>query len=254
MIVAVMQPCYLPWRGYFALMRACDAFVHLDDVPLPRGRSYQTRVALQTAHGRHWLSLPVRRRAGQHIRDARLADDRWRRKHLATLRQHLPGATEIVADLLGRPWTHLCELNIALSERIAGHLSLRPRTFRSSELGAAGRKSDRILALCRALGATGYVTGHGARGYLDHEALERAGIATHYLDYDLAPCPRGPGGPPSDPYLTILDLLEHATQPTRYTGAALVPWREFLASAGPAVSPYLTKHEMTLHGSEPCNP
>lgn len=231
MIVAIMQPCYLPWRGYFALMRACDLFIHLDDVALPTGRSYQTRIALQTDAGRRWLSLPVRRRAGQLIGDATLADDRWRRKHRATLRQHLPQATELVHDLLDRPWTLVAELNIALAERIAAHLDIGCRTARSSSFDVGGHKGDRIHRLCGAVAATTYVTGHGGAGYLDHERLEADGIDTAYLDYDLSPYPRGDAAQPADPYQTVLDLIEHAPEPRTRTTARLIPWRAHLDAA-----------------------
>ena len=230
-----MQPCYLPWRGYFALVRSCELLVHLDDVPLPRGRSYQTRIALQTDRGRLWLSLPVRRRAGQLVRDATLADDRWRRKHRSTLRQHLPAATELIGDLLDRPWTHVADLDIALSERIAGHLTLERRSIRSSSLGVETHKSERILEICRRLGATTYVTGHGGSGYLDHERLEQHGIETRYLDYDLSPYPRR--GAPPDPYQTVLDVIEHAPEPLRHVDARLVPWREHLSTLAGRPSP-----------------
>lgn len=224
-----MQPCYLPWRGYFALLKLADQFIHLDDVQLPEGRSLQTRIAIKSAAGRQWLSLPVERRSGQLINEATFADDRWRRKHLATLRQHLPAAAELVADLYERPWTHLCDLNIDLAQRIALHLGLSTSTRRSSALGVTTTSSQRILELCRRTGARQYLTGHGARNYLDHAAFERAGIDVLYLDYDLSPYPQPHGE--FDPFVTILDLINHVPDPLRHVNARLVHWRDFVAAA-----------------------
>jgi hypothetical protein len=227
MNLAVMQPCYLPWRGYFALMKLADVFVHLDDVPLPQGRSYQTRVGIKTAQGRRWLSVPVARAQNQLILEAQIIDDGWRAKHLRTLRQELPASAPIVADILERPWTHLADLNVALANRIAAALDIRRQCPRSSECHAPDKGWRKILHLCQAFGATRYLTGHGARNYFDHQAFDQAGIEVLYLDYDLCPYPQPHGE--FDPYLTALDALNYATAPAACVGASLVPWRDFLA-------------------------
>jgi hypothetical protein len=227
--VAIMQPCYLPWRGYFALMRIADVFVHLDHVPLPQGRSYQSRIAIKTAGGRQWLSLPILHEHGQRICDVAFADDVWRRKHPLTLRQTYGRAADAVTDIYERSWTHLADLNIALTQRLAHTLDLSRPTLRSSQMNVPGHGSDLILNLCRTLGATRYVTGHGGRNYLDHEAFERHGIQVNYLEYDLSPYPQPHGA--FDPYVTALDVLAHADEPQRYISAALVPWRHFTKQA-----------------------
>src|SRR5687767_4046334 len=87
--LVVSQPMFLPWRGIFEQMRLCDVFVFYDDVQLPLGRSFTTRVQVKTASGPTWLSLPVARsgRGLQSIRDAHLADQSWRARHLGILRQ-----------------------------------------------------------------------------------------------------------------------------------------------------------------------
>jgi hypothetical protein len=227
MKLAVMQPCYLPWRGYFALMQHADVFVHLDDVPLPRGRSYQTRVAIKTAQGRRWLTVPVHRQAHQLIRDVRIVNDGWRHKHLRTLQQEMRQGADLVSDLFAKEWEHIADLNIALANRIAGHLGLAPMTCRSSERQIRDTAWRKIMNLCKFFGATQYITGHGARDYFDHQAFERAGIDVLYLDYDLSPYSQPHG--PFDPYVTVLDMIAHASAPSRRIGAALVPWRDFLA-------------------------
>ena len=73
MIVAINQPCYLPWRGFFALMKAADVFVFYDDVQFTSNtsRSFFARVQLKTAAGRRWLT-----RAGAQERTLRPAHRR----------------------------------------------------------------------------------------------------------------------------------------------------------------------------------
>lgn len=93
--------------------------------------------------------------------------------------------------------------------------------------------TGRLLALCRALGATRYVTGHGALAYLEHETFEAAGIAVEYLDYDLSPYPQQHGA--FEPYVTALDVLANTgAEAAAHVNARAVPWGEMLARGATA--------------------
>jgi hypothetical protein len=238
MIIAINQPCYLPWRGFFALMKAADVFVFYDDVQFTSNtsRSFFARVQLKTAGGRRWLTVPVRKsgRFGQRIDETEVLDDGWPARHSAAIRaafQHAPYASRLeplLATLAGRVWPRLAELTVTTTLQMAEMLGLARRTLRASEMGIGGAGTERVLAVCRALGATGYVTGHGALDYLEHETFDAAGIAVEYMDYDLAPYPQQHGA--FEPYVTALDLLANTgPDAVAHVNAARVPWREMVA-------------------------
>src|SRR5687767_10206684 len=86
MRVAIHQPNYAPWCGYFAKLLHADVFILLDDAQLPLGRSYVSRTRVLGPDGPRWLSVPVLRQSGQAITDVRFADCNWPRQHLGTLR------------------------------------------------------------------------------------------------------------------------------------------------------------------------
>jgi hypothetical protein len=238
-VLAINQPCYLPWRGHFALMKAADVFVFYDDVQFTSNtsRSFFARVQLKTPHGRSWLTVPVRKsgRFGQRIDEVEIADDgRWPARHGAAIREALRPAPfaasvePVLATLAGGAWARLAELTIATTRLMAELLGVRCETLRSSTLGIGGSGSDRVLAVCRALGATRYVTGHGALAYLDHEAFDAAGVAVEYMDYDLSPYPQAHGA--FEPYVTALDLLANTgPDAAAHVNARAVPWREMVA-------------------------
>ena len=239
MVVAINQPCYLPWRGHFALMKTADVFVFYDDVQFTSNtsRSFFARVQLKTAAGRRWLTVPVRKsgRFGQRIDQVAIAEDgRWRARHAAAIREAFRGAPfadsvePVLAALTGASWPRLAELTIATTRLAAELLGVRRDTLRSSALGIEGAGSARVLAICRALGATRYVTGHGALDYLEHEAFEAAGIAVDYMDYDRSPYPQLHGV--FEPYVTALDVLAN-TGPAAadHVGGRTLPWREMVA-------------------------
>jgi hypothetical protein len=244
MVVAINQPCYLPWRGHFALMKAADVFVFYDDVQFTSNtsRSFFARVQLKTALGRRWLTVPVRKsgRFGQRIDEVAIAGDGWASRHCAAIRQALAaapfvaGLEPVLAALAGGAWERLAELTIATTRLMAGLLGIHPETLRSSALGIHGGGSARVLAICQALGARRYLTGHGALAYLDHAAFESAGIAVEYMDYDLGPYPQLHG--PFEPHVTALDLLANTgPEAPAHVSARTVPWREMVARRAAAV-------------------
>ena len=238
--VAVNQPCYLPWRGQFALMKAADVFVFYDDVQFTTTRRFFSRVQLKTAAGRRWLTVPVQKsgRYGQRIDETLIADDAWARRHGAAIREALGRAPfasalePVLALLTDRPWERLAELSIGTTLAMAPLLGATPPTLRSSALGIDGSGTARLLAICRALGATRYLTGHGALGYLEHESFEAAGIAVEYMDYDHAPYPQQHGA--FEPYVTALDLIANTgPEAPAHVNARAVPWREIVARQAP---------------------
>jgi hypothetical protein len=96
------------------------------------------------------------------------------------------------------------------------------------ELCINGSGSQRVLDIVHAVGGTIYITGHGARNYLDHEAFEESGIKVHYMHYERSPYPQLWGE--FTPFLTSLDLLANLGRDGQYQiASASVPWREFLS-------------------------
>lgn len=237
MVVAINQPCYLPWRGHFALIKTADVFVFYDDVQFTSNtaRSFFARVQLKTAAGRRWLTVPVLKsgKFGQRIVDVAIATGgRWEARHTAVIREAFRGAPHaavvepVLAALSG--WDRLAELTITTTKVMAELLGIERETLRASALGIGGSGWERVLAICRRLEATRYVSGLGGLDYLDHEAFEAAGVAVEYMDYDLSPYPQLHG--PFEPYVTALDTLANLGPAAgAHVNARTVPWREMLA-------------------------
>lgn len=218
---AIMQPTYLPWLGYFALMDAVDVFVFLDDVQLVK-QSWQTRNRIkQQDGGELMLSVPIRRSLGIHerlIKDVEINDDMpWATKHLKSFEQyyrkapHFSDAMALYEPVLRQHGPKLCDLNIALIETIAAGLGLgMNRRMRSSEIaGKSTDRRDRLVDICQHVGADVYLSPVGAAEYLI-EADSAARFEDHHIDllyrsYKHPVYPQLHG--PFLPYLCILDLV-----------------------------------------------
>ena len=56
--VAIIQSSYIPWKGYFDIIRGVDEFVLLDDAQYTR-RDWRNRNIIKTPGGPQWLTIPV---------------------------------------------------------------------------------------------------------------------------------------------------------------------------------------------------
>lgn len=223
MRVAVHQPNYAPWAGYFAKLAAADVLVFLDDAQLPRGRSYVSRTPIlaPAGDGPQWLSVPIERAHDAPIRTVRFADAGWARRHIATLRAryarapHFAEVMALLAPLYDAPGALLAPFNARLVQSLAAYLSLAPRFLWASELDIAPglRATERLVALVQAAGGTTYVSGAGGDAYQEPARFAAAGLALEVRRYTPQVYDQGAGpGPgriprPFVPGLSVLDLL-----------------------------------------------
>ena len=213
MKVAIHQPNYLPWFGFFKKIVAADAFVFLDSVPFSK-QSYQNRARIKTAGGARWLTVPVltRGRLGQPTHEVRINEkERWQARHLKTLTQnygrapHLGEFLDLFEMLLGRDWTVLTDLTITSIREICRRLGVDRPFYRATELEVTGTRTERLVSICRTLGADAYLSGRGGKGYQEEGLFREAGIDVLYPAFEH-PRYDQPFGP-FLPGLSIADLL-----------------------------------------------
>ncbi|HZP94408.1 MAG TPA: WbqC family protein [Burkholderiales bacterium] len=188
----VVQSSYIPWKGYFDLIGSADEFVLFDDVQYTR-RDWRNRNRIKTAQGIAWLTIPVAVKGKYHqrIRDTRVSDPGWARRHWATLVQAYSkapyfreGRDRFEPLYLGMTEQSLSLINRRFIDEICDILGIRTRISWSMdyELKEEG-KNERLLGLCKALGCNRYLSGPSARGYLDEALFGQNGISVEYMDY-----------------------------------------------------------------------
>ena len=98
--VAIHQPNYLPWLGYFRKIARSDVFVFFDNVQMPIGKSLVTRNKIRTAKGAQWLTVPTRRSSdGKPIAETSIVEGGWSRKHLKALEINYSGSPWLTPTL-----------------------------------------------------------------------------------------------------------------------------------------------------------
>lgn len=231
----ISQSMYFPWVGLLEQVRLADTFVHYDDVQFDRG--FYNRVQVKTEQGPRWITVPLsNHRRGQKINDIRIDNSaNWRKRHYDVLwhaYRKAPYRTEmldLVESVLSQEAECLGQVSRASLMALVDYFDLRSgRNFLDSrDLGIQGSGSQRLRDMVLALHGTTYITGHGARNYLDHMLFENSGISVRYMRYECAPYPQLHG--PFTPYVTGLDLIANCgKQGSSVIRSSTIDWKEFL--------------------------
>ncbi|RKY50104.1 MAG: hypothetical protein DRP91_02555 [Candidatus Neomarinimicrobiota bacterium] len=211
-IVAIHQPNFLPWIGYFYKIVKSDIFVFLDSVQYTKN-SFINRNKVKTSQGEMWLTVPVSFSFGQLIREVRINNVvDWRKKHLKTLEINYKKAKffyevfEIVEEVYySEDWMNLSEFNICLIEKIMSYLGLSCSFVRSSSLGISGKGTELLVNIVKKVGGNVYLSGFGGAKYQEEKLFKNEGISLIYYDFTHPVYEQLWGN--FIPNLSIIDLL-----------------------------------------------
>jgi len=173
MIVAIHQPNYIPWLGYFDKILKSDVFVFLDHVEFSKN-GFINRNKVVVNNNSTWLTMPVSKKYHKSsIKDILIEDERWRQKHFKTLQQaysSFPGSKiylEKYRQIINSS-ANLCEINISLIVWCCSILGIDTKFVRSSDFKISGQaKTDLLVEINQMCGASTYLSGQGAACYLE---------------------------------------------------------------------------------------
>ena len=196
MRAVILQSNYLPWKGYFDLIQSADVFVFYDEVAYTKN-DWRNRNRICSKNGVHWLTIPIARSAVKlKISQVQLPERRWQEDHFKSLyysyrpAPHFDQIEPLLDDFYNRrTWASLSEFNHHSIESIARLLGLTARFVDSSDFDLSGTRVERLVSVLQQIGATDYLSGPSARGYLSgHETLfEDAGIRLWFKRYSGYP-------------------------------------------------------------------
>ena len=212
----VLQPSYIPWRGYFDQIYKADTFIFYDDVQYDK-HGWRNRNRIKTANGTTWLTIPVTSQGNvsNHtpINEIRIrSNDNWKKKHLLSIKYAYSKAPffddvyPVLEEIYQLDTELLSEFTIASTIRLAKYLGINDTKFvLSSELGVDGKKTDRLIDLLKAANADHYISGPSAKDYIEYDKFDAAGIFLEFMEYEYAEYPQL--YPPFDPQVSVIDLL-----------------------------------------------
>lgn len=236
--VVISQPMYFPWYGHLEQLKHCDIYVFYDDAQFSKGSVFN-RVQLKDGAQQTWMTVPLKVGSLNLSLNERYPSEQinWRKSHLekfAMLYRNAPffgEAYDILRSVLDKHPANgsLALLSEASTKALASAFGLKHIKYkRSSDLGISGKSSQRVADICTSLNATHYITGHGAKRYLDHELFDARSIQIQYISYGLKTYPQLTGEK-FIPYVSALDCFANCGPSAQgYLAGSLVPWKDFL--------------------------
>jgi hypothetical protein len=213
----VLQPSYIPWRGYFYQIKQADLFIFYDDIKFDK-HGWRNRNRIRTETGRRWLSIPVYSKGVEtnhtNINEIKICWTKaWDKSHWSLIKQeydYAPFFDQYKDEISGFFQSHPIllsdfdiETTISLT-RLMGNS--RTQFMKTSELeGITGTKTDKLIQILQRVGADEYLSGPSAKDYVEQEKFDEAGIKIEYANYDFPVYPQL--NTLFDPQLSILDLI-----------------------------------------------
>ena len=191
--IAIHQPEYLPWLGYFKKIMNSEIFVILDDVQFEK-KSWQSRNRIRTKDGSSVLSVPVHAHLDSKINEIKIDNSKnWADKHRKSIlynytkTPYFDEFRSFIEQLFEKKFEFLMDLNTEIIKLVVNKLEIKPKIIFSSEIGMPQAKqtpSDRVLNICKSVNAENYITGTSwAKSHLKIEDFEKSNIHVKFQEF-----------------------------------------------------------------------
>tara|TARA_B100001750_G_scaffold90459_1_gene71504 strand:- start:3014 stop:3721 length:708 start_codon:yes stop_codon:yes gene_type:complete len=211
-VVAIHQPEYLPWLGFFKKMMNVELFVFLDDVQF-RKKGWQNRNRIRINDGTTLLSIPVHTHSYPKINEVTIDNEKnWSMRHKKSILYNYARAPyfgeikDFIESIFEKKFQYLVDLNTEIIKFIMNELEIKSKIVFSSELEISKKGSDRVLDICKAVDADHYITGtFWAESNLRVEEFKKSNIDVEFQKFQHPTYKQIHGK--FIPEMSIIDLL-----------------------------------------------
>ncbi len=178
--IAVMQPTYLPWYGYFGLIDYVDEFIFLNNVQFEK-RSWQSRNLIKSNEKKLMLSIGVSSK-GKFFQNLDqvliLQESKNKKKHLKAIElnykktKYFNDYFPLLSNIYNHDYKYLKDFNIAIINLVCGILDIKTKITHSNDIRLNfDSKVDRLVKICKYLDAESYISPEGSKNYLNDTKL-----------------------------------------------------------------------------------
>lgn len=215
MKVAIHQPNYIPWIGFFQKISNADIFVILDTAEFTKNGIIH-RNKIRTKEGWTWLTIPIENKYKEMpIKDVQLPNDRkWWGQHWGLIKanygksEHFKEFKKFFEEIyIEKKNTTLQELNETIILYLFDCFNICPQIVRSSELEISPflAKTDLNIAILKKVGGDCYISGMGGQNYIDEIKFANEGIKLKYFKFEPFEYSQRWGG--FEHYMSAIDIL-----------------------------------------------
>jgi hypothetical protein len=216
-LVAIHQPNFFPWLGFFDKIARADVFLLMDNVQLPKkGGTWSNRVQLMVNRKAAWITMPVMRsfHGTRMIKDIEIDNSLpWRQKILGSVQANYARAPffnqifPFLIELINNPTNNLTEYNETAIRTITSAIGLdASKLVKGSAINAGGTATELLINMTHAVGGTAYLAGGGAAGYQEDDKFSNEGVELIYQNFKH-PVYYQHNNPEFLPGLSIIDSL-----------------------------------------------
>jgi hypothetical protein len=193
-VCVIHQPNFLPWLGYFQRLVQCDIFILLDDAQYQKkGSNYESRVQFNFDGQAKWVSVPLFRPSGvQKTKELEINSTNWQKKLINTLQTNYGKAPffvelkEYIFNIINFETKNLYEFNhnalLKLCELL--DINIEKKIIYSSSFDLQTTSTQRLIDLCKKVGATIYLSGTGGKLYQDEKLYQQNNIKLEYQKFN----------------------------------------------------------------------
>lgn len=189
MKVAIHQPNYLPYSGFFHKLSLVDTLVLMDNTQYDK--KFTNRNKIIVPNGWIWISVPIKKEHKFSLNKlVEINNDiDWKENHLQKIQKSYANSKffhlyeNYFQSLYKKNWDLLFELNYEILKKIIELLGLKIKIIKESELEVTGNSTQRLVNICNSINADTYVSGIGGKDYMDTELFEKNKINLEYQNF-----------------------------------------------------------------------
>lgn len=216
MICCIVQPTFMPWLGFFALIDQCDKAILLDSVAFSK-QSWQQRNRIRTSNGLEFVTVPVKTagRLGQEIRHVEIIENGFIRSLEGKIRHYYRGAPffqqyfPVIFEVIKNSAKdkNLAQLNIKIIQMFVDILGIKTTLNLSSSLNIEADRSTLLVNICKYYSCNNYLSPQGSREYLEEDrgVFESNGISVSLQSFTHPT--HSQMFQPFIPFASVLDLI-----------------------------------------------
>ncbi|AKB62442.1 WbqC family protein [Methanosarcina mazei] len=193
MIVAIHQPNYLPYLGFFDKMMKADIFVIYDDAQFNK-EDFQHRNKIRIYHGWKWLTVPVEKKPIP-INEIKIRNEittkniKWSDAHIKYIEDeykksdyYLTYKTDL-EKIYRKSYGKLIDLNMEIISYLKDAFDIDTKIIFSSKFGFESTSTQKLIDIVEALEGDTYLSGSGGRNYLEISLFKNRGIEVNFQDF-----------------------------------------------------------------------
>ena len=190
MKIAIHQANYFPYPGFFHKINQADVFVIQDDVKFENRVTNRNKII--SSSGYTWINVPIKKgHKSLPIMDVKINNEiPWGKINLKKICAGYNKAKffhlykDYFENLFKKEWNSIFDLNFETIKQVLRWLDIKVEIVIESELRVSGQPTERLVKVCKKLGADTYISGIGGKRYLDEKLFEKNEITLKYQNYD----------------------------------------------------------------------